>query len=102
MVLNVGYFQSCLLSQVSNLVFYAQSIITVISSQKINGFKMPNSNNRHENERSIFSAKALYGERKVFLLLLYLNKYSISDDVCCASFPPTPVANAEVCTTTNC
>ena len=63
---------------------------------------MPNSNNRHENERSIFSAKALYGERKVFLLLLYLNKYSISDDVCCASFPPTPVANAEVCTTTNC
>ena len=51
------------------------------SSQKINCFKMPNNNNRHLNwylERSIFSAKALYGERKVFLLLLYLNEQAMT------------------------
>ena len=49
--------------------------------------------------RSIFSAKALYGRRSVFVIVILER---ISDDVHYASLPPTPVANAEVCTTTNC
>ena len=50
-------------------------------------------------ERLIFSAKALYGERKMFFVIVILER--ISDDVRCALFPLTLVANAEVCTTTN-
>ena len=50
-------------------------------------------------ERLIFSAKALYGERKMFFVIVILER--ISDDVCCALFPLTLVANAEVYTTTN-
>ena len=41
----------------------------------------------------------IWGEKGVFLVVIL---EWISDDVHCALFPPTPVANAEVCSTTNC
>ena len=66
------------------------------SSQKINRFKMPNSNNR---QLKWYLKDRFSVEKGVFVIVILER---ISDDVRCASFPPTQVFTAEVCTTTNC
>ena len=76
------------------------SVMFIIT--KINSFKMPNNNNRHlkwylEDQFSV--PKHCMGRERCFVVVILER---ISDDVRCASFPLTPVANAEVCTTTNC
>ena len=66
---------------------------------------MPNNNNRHLKWylKDRFSVPKHYmGRERAFFVVVILKR--VSDDVRCASFPPTQVANAEVCTTstTNC
>ena len=72
------------------------------SSQKINSFKMPNNNNRHLKWylKDRFSVPKYYMGREGVFVIVILER--ISDDVRCTLFPPTPVADAELCTTTNC
>ena len=84
MALNVGHF----------------SVMFIITN--INSFKMPNSNNRHLKWylKDRFSVPKHYMGREGVFVIVILEQ--ISDDVRCTSFPPTPVADAEVCTTTNC
>ena len=62
---------------------------------------MPNNNNRHLKWylKDRFSVPKHMGRESVFVIVILERT---SDDVCCTLFPPTPVANAEVCTTTNC